>query len=145
MTGRLTATTATWALLPIRLALGVIFFIHGAQKLFGVWGGGRGLNTWISGNPPLPWMTPAWAWLGVAAFAEFFGGLIVMLGFFTRVGAFLIACVMGVAMFGVHWNRGFFLTNGGFEYTLALLAMALTLLVAGGGNGSVDFQKYGDK
>lgn len=141
MTGRLTATIDTWALFPLRLALGAIFFAHGAQKIFGVWGG-KGLSIWMAGNAPFN-LQPAWAWLTAAAFAEFVGGLMVMLGFFTRIGAFLIACVMGVAMTGVHWKNGFFLTNGGFEYTLALLAMALTLLIAGGGNGSVDYQKYG--
>lgn len=143
MTGKLTATINTWALLPLRLALGAIFFAHGAQKIFGVWGG-RGLTAWTAAAAPFN-LQPAWVWLSVAAFAEFFGGVLVMLGFFTRIGAFLIACVMGVAMFGVHWKNGFFLTNGGYEYTMALMAMALTLLIAGGGNGSVDFQRTGGK
>lgn len=143
MTGKLTATINTWALLPLRLALGAIFFAHGAQKIFGVWGG-RGLTAWTAAAAPFN-LQPAWVWLSVAAFAEFFGGVLVMLGFLTRIGAFLIACVMGVAMFGVHWKNGFFLTNGGYEYTMALMAMALTLLIAGGGNGSVDFQRTGGK
>lgn len=141
MTGRLTATINTWALLPLRLALGFIFFAHGAQKLFGVWGG-RGLATWTAAPAPFN-LQPAWAWMGAAAFAEFVGGVLVMFGFMTRVGAFLIACVMGVAMFGVHWGKGLFLNDGGYEYTLALLSMAVTLLIAGGGNGSIDFQRYG--
>jgi putative oxidoreductase len=141
MAGRLTATIDTWALFPLRLALGAIFFAHGAQKIFGVWGG-KGLTAWTAAAAPLN-LQPAWAWMSAAAFAEFFGGLMVMLGFFTRIGAFLIACVMGVALVAVHWKNGFFLTNGGFEYTLALLAMALTLFIAGGGNGSMDRQKFG--
>lgn len=139
MNGRLTATINTWALLPLRLALGVIFFAHGAQKLFGVWGG-RGLGTWTSAPAPFN-LQPAWVWMGAAAFAEFVGGVLVMLGFMTRVGALLIACVMAVAMFGVHWRKGLFLNDGGYEFTLALLAMAVTLLIAGGGNGSIDFQR----
>lgn len=141
MIGRLTATTNTWALLPLRLALGVIFFAHGAQKLFGLWGG-RGLAAWVDGAAPLG-LRPSWLWMGLAAAAEFAGGIMVMFGFMTRVGAFMLACVMGVAMAGVHWKNGFFLNTGGFEYTLALMGMSLTLLIAGGGNGSVDFQKYG--
>jgi len=140
---RIATTTNTWALLPVRLALGVIFFAHGAQKIFGAWGG-RGLTAWTAAAAPFN-LQPAWVWLSVAAFAEFFGGLLVLLGFMTRVGAFLITCVMAVAMFGVHWRNGFFLTNGGFEYTLALLAMALTLVIAGGGNGSIDYQRYGSR
>jgi len=141
MIGRLTATTNTLALLPLRLALGVIFFAHGAQKLFGIWGG-RGLAAWTAAPAPFS-LEPAWAWMGAAAVAEFVGGVLVMLGFLTRVGAFLIACVMGVAMFGVHWRKGLFLNDGGYEYTLALLAMAVTLLIAGGGNASIDFQRSG--
>lgn len=135
----LTSTINTWALLPMRLALGTIFFAHGAQKLFGVWGG-RGFSVWISGVAPFG-LRPSALWLGAAAFAEFIGGLSVMFGFMTRIGAFLLVCVMGVAMAGVHWKNGLFLNNGGFEYTLALLAMSLTLLIAGGGNGSIDFQR----
>lgn len=141
MMGRLTATINTWALFPLRLALGVIFFAHGAQKIFGVWGG-KGLTAWTAAAAPYN-LQPAWAWLSAAAFAEFIGGMMVMLGFLTRIGAFMIACVMCVALAAVHWKNGFFLTQGGFEYTLALLAMALTLIIAGGGNGSVDYTRYG--
>ena len=141
MTGRLNATSSTWALLPVRLALGAIFLVHGIQKVAPIWGG-RGLAAWTSGTAPFN-LQPSWAWLTAAAFAELIGGLLVFLGFYTRVGALMIASVMGVAMFGVHWGHGFFLTSGGFEYTLALLAMALTLLMAGGGNGSIDYQRYG--
>jgi len=141
MTGRLNATTGTWVLLPVRLALGAIFLVHGIQKVAPIWGG-RGLAAWTSGTAPLN-LQPSWAWLTAAAFAELIGGLLVFLGLFTRVGALLIAAVMAVAMFGVHWPHGFFLTSGGFEYTMALLAMALTLLMAGGGNGSIDYQRYG--
>ena len=141
MTGRLTATTNTWALLPLRLGLGIIFFVHGAQKIFGLWGG-KGLSVWVAGTAPLS-LRPSWLWLGAAAFAEFVGGALVMFGFMTRIGAFLIATVMGVAIFGVHLRNGFFLNDGGYEFALALLSMALTLLIAGGGNGSFDFQRYG--
>ncbi|HMV82702.1 MAG TPA: DoxX family protein [Blastocatellia bacterium] len=144
MAGRLTTTINTWALFPLRLALGAIFFAHGAQKIFGVWGG-RGLTAWAEATAPFPFLQPAWAWMSAAAFAEFFGGLMVMLGFLTRIGALMIAGVMGVALVGVHWKNGFFLTSGGYEYTLALLAMALTLVIAGGGNGSVDYAKFGGK
>ncbi len=141
MTGRLNATTDTWVLLPVRLALGAIFIVHGIQKVAPIWGG-RGLAAWTSGHAPFN-LQPSWAWLTAAAFAELIGGLLVFLGFYTRAGALMIACVMSVAMLGVHWNHGFFLTNGGFEYTLALLAMAITLMIAGGGNGSIDYQRYG--
>ena len=112
MANRLTATSPTWTLLPIRLTLGTIMMAHGAQKLFGLWGG-SGLSSWLNRPAPLD-LRPSWLWMGAAAFSEFLGGVMVMLGFYTRVGAFLISCVMLVAIFGFHWPRGFFLTAGGF-------------------------------
>jgi putative oxidoreductase len=136
-------TTPTWFALPLRLALGVIFIAHGAQKVLGVWGG-PGLAKWTSGTAPLG-MRPAYLWLGAAAFSEFIGGLLVLTGFITRLGAFAIACVMIVAMLGVHWKNGLFLNNQGIEYTLALLAMALSLLIVGGGRASVDERLTGPR
>jgi putative oxidoreductase len=137
MIRELVATSATWAALPIRLALGLIFIAHGAQKVFGVWGG-PGWTKVLSFPVPFGFMRPAWLWMAAAAVGELVGGLLVLLGLFTRVGAFLIAVIMLVAMFGVHWKGGFFLSNQGYEYTLALLGMAVALLIAGGGRASVD-------
>jgi putative oxidoreductase len=132
---KLIATIPTWITLPLRLALGTIFIAHGAQKVLGVWGGG-GLAAFTAGEAPLG-LRPAWAWLGAAAISELVGGVLVLIGLLTRLGAFAIACVMLVAMFGVHWGS-FFLGNKGIEYTVALLGMALALLIAGGGQVSID-------
>lgn len=139
MLRRLTATSATWATLPLRLALGITFIAHGAQKVFGAFEG-PGLRTFVNFPPPYSFMRPAWLWMGAAAVSELLGGTLVLLGLFTRVGAFLIACVMLTAMIGVHWRNGFFLNPEapGIEFTLALLGMALALLIAGGGQASVD-------
>ena len=137
MIRELIATTPTWIALPIRLALGLIFIGHGLQKVFGLWGG-PGWSKFTSFPPPYGFMRPAWLWMGAAALAELVGGALVLLGLFTRVGAFLIASVMLVAMAGVHWKGGFFLANQGYEYTLALLGMAVALLVSGGGRASID-------
>jgi putative oxidoreductase len=119
-------------------------FAHGAQKVFGVWGG-PGLNRWVNQAAPFPDMRPSWLWLGAAAFSEFIGGAMVMIGLYTRIGAFFIACVMLVAIFGVHWPHGLFIEAGGFEFPLALLGMALALLIYGGGSASVDSQMSGGK
>ena len=127
-------THPTWTTVPVRLALGSIFIAHGAQKVFGVWGG-QGLSAFTARPAPLG-LQPAWLWMTAAALAEFVGGLLVLLGLFTRFGALMIMPVMLVAMFGVHWGS-FFLPRG-LEYTLALLAMALALLIAGGGRISFD-------
>ncbi len=135
----LVATRPTWATVPVRAALGAVFVAHGAQKVFGVWGG-PGLAGFAGRDAPLG-LRPAWLWMGAAAFAEFVGGVLVLLGLLTRLGALMILPVMLVAMFGVHWAGGFFSTNkplAGVEYPVALAGMALALLIAGGGRASVD-------
>lgn len=134
---RLIATSPTWFTLPIRLALAAVMVAHGSQKVLGSFGG-SGFNTFISGNTPFGFMRPAWLWLAAAAFAEFVGGVLVGLGFLTRVAAFLIACTMLTAVVGVHWTGGFFAANRGYEYPLSLLAMGVALMIAGGGQASVD-------
>ncbi len=133
---KLIATPPTWGPLPLRLGLGAIFIAHGAQKVFGVWGG-SGLKAFTSGDAPLS-LQPAWMWMGAAAFAELLGGVLVLLGLFTRAGAFLIASTMLVAVFGVHWKGGFFLQNKGYEYALLCLLASVALLVTGGGRFSLD-------
>jgi putative oxidoreductase len=134
---KLIATSATWFTVPIRLALAAVMIAHGAQKVLGSFGG-SGFNAFISGTTPFSFMRPSWAWLAAAAFAEFVGGLLVAFGFLTRFAAFLIACTMLTAIVGVHWTGGFFASNRGYEYPLSLLAMAVALLIAGGGQASVD-------
>ena len=133
---KIIATAPTWITVPVRLALGTIFIAHGAQKVFGLWGG-RGLSAYIEGTPPFGFMRPGWLWLAAAAFAEFLGGILVLLGFLTRFGALGIGIVMLVATLGVHWGA-FFMNNRGIEFTFALLAMAIALMIAGGGQASID-------
>jgi len=133
---KLIVTSATWITVPIRLALAAVFIGHGAQKVLGSFGG-HGLSAWTSGAAPFGFMKPAWLWLGLAAFSELIGGLLVLLGLFTRVGAFFIGCTMLVAVLGPHWPQGF-IAKGGYEYPLALFAMCLALVIGGGGQASVD-------
>lgn len=134
---RIIATSPTWFTVPIRLALAAVFIAHGSQKVLGTFNG-PGFKTYVSGNTPFGFMRPARLWLAAAAFSEFAGGIAIGLGFLTRVGAFFIACVMITAIAGVHWPGGFFAANRGYEYPMTLLAMALGLLIAGGGQASVD-------
>jgi putative oxidoreductase len=136
MLRRLTQTTATWGTVPLRLALGGIFIGHGLQKVLGSFGG-PGLAKFASFPTPFPTvMRPAWLWMGVAAVSELGGGILVLLGLFTRIGAFLIAFTMIVAIVGVHWPA--FFAPAGMELPLALLGMSLALLIMGGGQASVD-------
>jgi putative oxidoreductase len=137
MLNRLIATSPTWFTIPIRLALAAVMIAHGSQKVLGSFNG-PGFNTYISGNTPFSFMRPTWLWLSAAALSELVGGLLIGLGFLTRVGAFFVACVMLTAIMGVHLPGGFFAANRGYEYPLSLLAMALALLIAGGGQASVD-------
>ena len=132
---KIISTTASWTPLPLRLALAAIFIGHGAQKVFGSFGG-PGFAKFTSFPAPFPFMRPAWLWMGAAALAELIGGALLLFGFLTRVGAFLIACTMLTAIIGVHWPA--FFGGSGIEYPLSLLAGCLALLISGGGMASVD-------
>lgn len=126
----------------IRLSLGAILFAHGSQKLFG-WFGGTGWEStleFFSQNLGIP---PFLA--SLAVIAEFFGGLGIILGFFTRIAAAGSAALMIGAMVKVHLANGFFMNwslqpakGHGIEMNLALLAMSLMLLITGAGYYSMD-------
>lgn len=135
-------TDPSLALLVVRLGLGIIFFAHGAQKVFG-WYGGHGLKGTVSSFQQRMGIPVA---LGlIASFTELLGGLGVLAGFLTRPAALGLAIVMLAAVYKVHWQNGFFLNWGlqpgkghGFEMNLALIAMALALMIGGGGTLSID-------
>jgi putative oxidoreductase len=123
-------------LLVLRVVLGVIFIGHGAQKLFGSFGGPR-----ISGFASVleqMGVKPARPMAILAGLAEFVGGILMILGFLTPLAALALIVVMTVAVFTVHLKNGFFATNGGYEFNLALAGMALTLLITGAGAYSLD-------
>jgi len=136
MLRKILATSGTWATIPLRLALAAVFIAHGSQKVLGSFGG-PGFSTFISGKTPFSFMRPVGLWLALAAFSEFVGGILLALGLFTRFAAFLLACTMATAVFGVHWPA-FFAGKGGYEYPMTLLAISLSLLISGGGQLSID-------
>jgi len=115
--------------------MGAAFIGHGAQKVLGSFGG-PGFAKFTSFPAPFSFMRPAAVWMGAAAFAELIGGGLILLGLFTRIGAFLIVCVMLTAIVGVLWPK--FFAPEGMELALAFLGMALALLIMGGGQLSVD-------
>jgi len=135
MLRKIVATSASWAPLPIRLACAAVFIAHGSQKVLGAFGG-PGFKAFTAGETPFTFMQPAWVWLGAAALSELVGGILIGLGFLTRVGAFFLMCTMLTAL-RVHWPN-FFASNRGYEYPLALAALALSLLISGGGMLSID-------
>src|SRR5258708_22575234 len=141
MLRRLTSTSSTWMTLPLRLASGVIFIGHGAQKVFGSFNG-PGWAKWISMSPAVPFsfMRPNAWWLGAAALSELIGGVLILLGLFTRVGAFLIVCTILTAI-ELLWPA--FFAPPGIELPVALLGSALALLIGGGGQASIDHMLSG--
>jgi len=141
LVGLVFATYPSWSHLVVRLGLGVVFFAHGAQKVFG-WFGGHGLSATIAGFRQMN--VPAGATV-LAAFIECFGGLAILVGFLARPAALGLVVVMLVAIAKVHGRNGFFLnmmmTPGkghGYEFNLVLIAMALSILIGGAGVFSID-------
>ena len=141
MLRKLTQTANELAPLVLRLVLGIVFFAHGAQKLLG-WFGGYGFDATMSAFTKSLGIPAPLAFLAIAA--EFFGGLGLIAGLLTRVAAFGIASVMVVAVVKVHSQFGPFMNWGGnqkgegFEYHALAVAIALALMIAGGGAFSAD-------
>lgn len=126
-----------WAPLLIRLTLGVIFIAHGADKLFG-WFGGGGFTATANQFENDLGLHPGWFHAALGGGCELVGGILVLLGLFTRFGGFLIASTMVVAIVTVHLPNGLFARDGGFEYPLAVLGAALSLVASGGGKLALD-------
>ena len=111
------------ALLVMRLALGAVMFVHGYHKVFG------GLHHHAQFVASLG--LPAWT-AYVSSFTEFLGGLLILLGLFTRVAAFAVCIDLAVAIVKVHLHNGL-IGNGGYELPLALAALAFALIFLGAG------------
>ncbi|MFK7160393.1 DoxX family protein [Marinospirillum sp. MEB164] len=132
----LLSTPAQWGSLMLRVPAGVIFMAHGAQKLFGAFGGYglEGTGQWMASIG----LEPGYLMALAAGSAEFFGGLALLIGLLTRPAAAVLAVTMLVAIFAVHFEHGLFLSAGGYEFGLALLSMSAALVMIGGGRWSVD-------
>jgi putative oxidoreductase len=116
------------ALVGMRLALGAVMVGHGYHKVFG------GLHhhaQFVSGLG-----LPAWS-AYLSSLTEFFGGLMILAGLFTRLAAFAMCIDLGVAIWKVHWPHGL-MGEGGFEFPLALAAIAFALIFFGGGPIALD-------
>jgi putative oxidoreductase len=125
-----------FGLLVVRLAVGLVFAAHGAQKLFGWWGG-PGMDRWtgvIEGmgvRPPRLWAT-------ISSLNELLGGVLLAIGLLTPVAAAVVVAQSAVIVARVHWAKGFWNTKGGYEYPLVLGAVALGLAFTGPGAWAVD-------
>lgn len=127
----------------LRAAVGAVFVAHGAQKLFGVWGGGGPSGT--AAFFAQLGLSPAYPLALFVGLVELVGGLLLIAGAFTLVSAALLAANMLVAVWKVHAAHGFFLnwTNApgqghGYEFNLILLAALVALMLSGAGALSVD-------
>jgi putative oxidoreductase len=129
------------ATLVIRVMLGVVFFPHGMQKLLG-WYGGYGFTGSMGFFTDTLHIPAIFAFLAIMA--EGLGSLGLITGLLTRVAAFGIGVNMVVAVYMLHWQHGFFMNwfgqqkGEGFEFHLLVIAMAVALIIKGGGALSVD-------
>ena len=122
-------------LLLLRLALASVMIVHGAQKLFGAFGGSGLTGTaryFGSLGIPAP-EGVVWA----VSIAEFGGGILLLIGLFTSVAAAAIAVVMAGAIAIAHWPNGF-TGEGGYEFPMMNLAVAVALVLTGPGRYSLD-------
>ncbi len=127
---------ADLGLLALRVALGLVFLGHGAQKAFGAFGGPGFAGA--AGFFDSLGLRPARFWAATAAAAELLAGTLLVLGLLTPVAAVLVFATMAVAIAKVHGPKGFFVQNGGFEYNLVLVVAALAVAAAGPGAYSLD-------
>jgi len=141
MIRKLVVTDNDIATTILRLVLGVIFFAHGAQKLLG-WFGGYGFTGTMGFFTGVLHIPAVFAFLAIAA--EFFGGLGLIFGLFTRVASLGVFCNMIVAIAMVHGRFGFWMNwtgaqkGEGYEYHLLLLAASAFLVIRGAGAASLD-------
>lgn len=126
----------SFAPLALRVPAGIIFMAHGAQKLFGAFGGYglEGTGQWMGSIG----LEPGYLMALLAGSAEFFGGLLILLGLLVRPSAVVLAFTMLVAIVIVHLPNGLFMSNGGYEFGLALLAISVSLVVSGAGKFGLD-------
>jgi len=117
----------------LRLATGLVFFIHGYQKL------GTGVEG-VAGFLASLGFPMATTFAIILIAVETVGGAALILGIFTRTAAALTAIVSIVGLLTVHASKGFFISNGGFEFILLLFAASLSLLITGAGAYSLDRQ-----
>lgn len=136
MINKVLFTRAGYGLTVLRIFVGIIFAAHGAQKLFGAFGG-HGLAGTAQFMESLG-LAPGYLMAMLAGGTEFFGGLALIVGLLARPAALGLTFVSLVAIFTVHISNGLFMANNGYEFALALLGGSMAVLIEGAGKLSVD-------
>ncbi|MBR9883159.1 MAG: DoxX family protein [Oceanospirillales bacterium] len=133
---KLLETRSELSALALRIPAGIIFAAHGAQKLFGAFGGYglEGTGQWMASIG----LEPGYLMALAAGSAEFFGGIALLVGLLVRPAAAVLAVTMAVAILSVHVGNGLFMANNGYEFGLALLAISVALAIQGAGSLSID-------
>jgi putative oxidoreductase len=123
-------------LLVVRVVVGLLFVGHGAQKLFGWFGGygPKGTGGWLESVGIKPGVAMAVA----AGLMELIGGLLFVAGLLTPLAAVLIVLTMLGAIVKVHGPNGIWATANGYEYNLVLIAIAIGIALTGAGEYSID-------
>ncbi|MCP2227968.1 MULTISPECIES: DoxX family protein [Pseudomonas] len=129
-------TRAGYGLTVLRIFVGIIFAAHGAQKLFGMFGG-YGIAGTAQYMESLG-LAPGHLMAILSGGTEFFGGLALIIGLLVRPAALGLTILSLVAIFTVHISHGLFMTNNGYEFALALLGGSIAVLIEGAGKLSVD-------
>src|SRR4051812_41819663 len=129
-------STLDGAALVLRLGVGLIFAVHGAQKLFGWWGG-SGFAGWQAVMTRMGFR-PGWLFAAISAAAELVGGLSLAIGLLTPLAATVLVAQSIVIIFAAHWARGFFNRDNGYEFPLALVSGVVATLLLGPGEVSID-------
>jgi putative oxidoreductase len=123
-------------LLVLRIVVGALFVGHGAQKLFGIFGGHGVSGT--AGFFESIGLRPGKLHAVAAGTAELSGGVLLALGLVTPIAALLLTAVMTAAILTVHLRNGVWVTANGYEYNLVLIAVAFALAAVGAGEWSLD-------
>lgn len=129
-------TATDVGILILRLALGLTFAAHGAQKLLGWWGG-PGFAGWTGGIARMG-LRPAPLWAAISAGVEFFGGLLLALGLLTPIASAFLVAQSTYIVVRAHLPRGFWNSGGGIEFPLQLLAGSLLVVATGPGALAID-------
>jgi putative oxidoreductase len=124
-----------WAVVPLRLGIGIMALAHGLQMAFGLFNG-SGVGGFAKMLETMGFFMPKF-WAVIGAYTLLLGGICLILGFLTRIASLFLAIFMVVAVMSVHISKGFFISNGGYEYNFVIICGCIALMLSGPGALSI--------